>query len=64
MIESAIYWQGVLDINQRQKKRLAEVVIKTETPCTKLAIFGFSYKKDTGDTRNTPVTSIISLFLD
>ena len=63
MAESAIYWQGVLDINQRQKARLAEVVSKNELPGATLAIFGLSYKKDTSDTRNTPVAFIVSTLL-
>jgi UDPglucose 6-dehydrogenase len=63
MVESALYWQGVLDINQRQKARLAELVIQNEQSGTKLAIFGLSYKKDTSDTRETPVALIISNLL-
>ena len=43
---AARYWQSVLDMNQAQKRRLADLV--TTGP---VAVFGFSYKANTGDTR-------------
>jgi UDPglucose 6-dehydrogenase len=66
MEESAIYWQSVLDINLKQKMRIAEVVTKTEKSedQDKLAIFGFSYKKNTSDSRSTPVALILSKLVE
>lgn len=61
--EAAEYWNGVVKINQYQKKRLANLVandlkkentIGTGTPnptVMKVAIMGFAYKKNTADTR-------------
>lgn len=66
MVSSALYWQGVLDLNLHQKTRLADVVIKHEAVSAKggahttIAVFGFSYKKNTSDTRCTPCVSIIA----
>ena len=59
--ESATYWQAVLNSNQHQKIRLAELVGKNEKTCenTKIAVFGFSYKKNTSDTRTTPVALFV-----
>jgi UDPglucose 6-dehydrogenase len=68
MMDSALYWQGVLNVNDVQKRRIAQVVFDNEPriaeAATKLAVFGFSYKKNTSDTRSTPAASIISLLLD
>jgi UDPglucose 6-dehydrogenase len=50
----------VLDINNRQKLRIAEIVAAKESPGCKLALFGFSYKKNTSDTRSTPVASVVA----
>ena len=52
---SAKYWQGVLDVNVHQKHRLAQLVIDSlPGSAMKIALFGFSYKKNTSDTRSTP----------
>jgi len=42
---------------------MAEIVTQAEPAASKLAVFGFSYKKNTSDTRSTPVALIISLLL-
>lgn len=46
--------------------RIAEVVTNTEKSedQDKLAIFGFSYKKNTSDTRSTPVALILSKLVE
>lgn len=58
--DSAKYWQGVLDINTRQKTRLAKLVAENEQSKCKIAVFGFSYKKNTSDTRSAPAVTIVS----
>lgn len=51
----AQYWQGVLDINNYQKQRLANIVSNdmkvNKIVKPKVCIFGFSYKQNTSDTR-------------
>jgi UDPglucose 6-dehydrogenase len=64
MMESALYWQGVLDINQKQKVRMTDIVAENEPAACKLAVFGFSYKKNTSDTRSTPVAQVIACLLE
>ncbi|KAK6620374.1 hypothetical protein RUM44_006775 [Polyplax serrata] len=52
----ANYWQQVLDLNQYQKTRFTEKIIESlfNTVTGKdIAILGFAFKKDTGDTRES-----------
>jgi UDP-N-acetyl-D-mannosaminuronate dehydrogenase len=50
-----------LTSNQYQKIRLAELVGKNENrnEKPKIAVFGFSYKKNTSDTRMSPVALFV-----
>jgi UDPglucose 6-dehydrogenase len=59
--EVANYWQSVIDINDYQKNRFVENVIHTMYDSIKnrhLTIFGFSFKKDTSDTRESPAITV------
>ena len=53
---AADYWRSVIEINDYQKarfsKRIVESMFNTVTD-KKIAIFGFAFKKDTGDTRES-----------
>ena len=65
--EVARYWRGVVEINAYQKRRFAEGVINSlyRNICGKrLAIFGFAFKEDTNDTRESPAIDICKLFLN
>lgn len=65
--EVARYWKGVIEINAYQKRRFAENVIDSlfRNICGKrLAIFGFAFKEDTNDTRESPAIDICKLFLN
>jgi UDPglucose 6-dehydrogenase len=64
--DQAAYWSQVLSLNESQKKRLAMKVANVfpEPQNTEVAIFGYAFKKDTSDTRATPVASIINYLLD
>ncbi|CAI5437610.1 unnamed protein product [Caenorhabditis angaria] len=52
----AEYWQSVIDVNNWQRRRFANKIIaelfNTVTD-KKIAIFGFAFKKNTGDTRES-----------
>ncbi|CAD6184715.1 unnamed protein product [Caenorhabditis auriculariae] len=52
----ADYWHGVIEINDWQRRRFADKIIaelfNTVTD-KKIAVFGFAFKKDTGDTRES-----------
>uniref|UniRef100_A0A7S0UYA1 UDP-glucose 6-dehydrogenase n=1 Tax=Polytomella parva TaxID=51329 RepID=A0A7S0UYA1_9CHLO len=57
----ANYWYQVVHINDYQKQRFVERVISSmfnTVSGKKLAIYGFAFKKDTGDTRETPAIDV------
>ena len=64
--EVATYWKGVIDINEYQKdrfiKRIVECLFSTLTN-KKVAILGYAYKKNTGDTRESAAIGIVNHLL-
>lgn len=61
--EVAAYWKAVVDINEWQKDRFAKRVISSlynTLSNKKVAIFGFAYKKNTGDTRESAAITIVN----
>ncbi|GMH37754.1 hypothetical protein BSKO_05627 [Bryopsis sp. KO-2023] len=57
----ADYWKGVVDMNDYQKQRFVENVVGSmfNTVVGKnIAVLGFAFKKDTGDTRETPAIDV------
>lgn len=54
--EVAEYWEQVVKINDFQKKRFAKSVVRTlfdSVANKRIAVLGFAFKKDTGDTRES-----------
>ena len=65
--EVADYWSQVLSINDYQKKRFADKITKRlfGTLNNKLiTIFGFAFKKNTADTRESSAIYVSKLLLD
>jgi UDPglucose 6-dehydrogenase len=59
--EVARYWDSVVSMNDYQKTRFVHRVIGAMFNTIKgkrLAIYGFAFKKDTGDTRESPATDV------
>ncbi|KAG2434320.1 hypothetical protein HYH02_012342 [Chlamydomonas schloesseri] len=59
--EVAEYWLQVVSMNDYQKQRFVERVIGAmfnTVSGKKIAIYGFAFKKDTGDTRETPAIDV------
>ena len=59
--EVARYWEQVVFMNDWQKRRFALNVVKklhNTVAGKKLAVFGFAFKKDTNDTRETPAIAV------
>ncbi|KAK0178384.1 hypothetical protein PV328_002334 [Microctonus aethiopoides] len=63
----AAYWQQVIDMNEYQKSRFSTKVIVSlfNTVTDKhIAILGFAFKKNTGDTRDSPAIYVAKSLLD
>lgn len=53
----ATYWEQVVMMNDYQKRRFAERIVKTmfnTVSDKKIGVWGFAFKKDTNDTRESP----------
>lgn len=65
--EVANYWRGVLEMNTYQKARFSRNVIDSlfrNISGKRLAIFGFAFKENTNDTRESPAIDICKDFLN
>nr|XP_039255727.1 UDP-glucose 6-dehydrogenase-like [Styela clava] len=63
----AQYWQQVIEINNYQRKRFASGIINclfNTVSGKKITLFGFAFKKDTGDTRESSAIYISKYLLD
>ncbi|XP_056646880.1 UDP-glucose 6-dehydrogenase [Diorhabda carinulata] len=65
--EVAAYWQQVIDMNEYQKHRFTTKIIEScfNTLSGKnICILGFAFKKNTGDTRESPAIHVAKTLLD
>lgn len=63
--EVASYWKQVVDINEYQKRRFTQRVISSlfnTLTGKRIALFGFAFKKDTGDTRESAAITLTQYF--
>ena len=64
---AAEYWSGVIKMNEHQQERIVSRLFKelfNTLANRKIALFGFAFKADTGDTRETPAGTIARLLAD
>lgn len=64
--EVANYWHQVVLMNEYQKRRFSEQIVKRLYGAVrgkKLAIFGFAFKANTTDTRESPAKDVIKSLL-
>ncbi|EIN14454.1 UDP-glucose/GDP-mannose dehydrogenase [Punctularia strigosozonata HHB-11173 SS5] len=64
--EVAAYWRQVVDMNEYQKRRFAKRVVDTlfnTITGKRIAVLGFAFKADTGDTRESASISLIRDFV-
>lgn len=65
--EVARYWEQVIVMNDYQNKRFVSKIVQSlfnTIAGKKIAIFGFAFKADTGDTRESPAIYISKLLLE
>lgn len=65
--EVAAYWQQVIDMNEYQKHRFTTKIIEScfnTLSGKKICILGFAFKKNTGDTRESPAIHVAKTLLD
>jgi len=61
--EEADYWEGVVRINEHQKERFVLNMLTAmfnTLAGKKICLFGFAFKANTGDTRETPALTVAS----
>ncbi len=64
---AAEYWTGVIKMNDHQQERIVSRLFKEmfNTLANKrIAMFGFAFKADTGDTRETPAGTVARLLAE
>jgi UDPglucose 6-dehydrogenase len=57
----AAYWNGVVKMNDWQKRRFASRIVKAlynSAAGKRIAVLGFAFKKDTNDTRESPAIAV------
>ncbi|MGM1055665.1 MAG: nucleotide sugar dehydrogenase [Bacteroidota bacterium] len=65
--EVADYWEQVIIMNDHQKRRFAEKIVKTmynTVSGKKIAILGWAFKKDTNDTRESAAIYVTDYLLN
>lgn len=66
LVEVARYWQSVIDMNDYQKTRFAKNIVQAlfnTVSGKRIALLGFAFKKDTGDTRESAAAYIAQFLL-
>jgi UDPglucose 6-dehydrogenase len=65
--EVARYWESVIDMNEYQESRFVRTMLRVmfnTVAGKRIALFGFAFKKDTGDTRESPAIYVTRKLLD
>jgi len=67
LTEVADYWQMVVSMNEHQKSRFVQRIVRemfNTVAGKKIALFGFAFKANTGDTRESPAIDITKKLLE
>jgi len=65
--EVAAYWNGVLQLNDWQKRRFVQRMMSAmfnTLSGKRIAVLGFAFKKDTNDTRESPATYVCRALIE
>lgn len=63
----ADYWEGIIRMNEAQQRRIVERTVHAlfnTLSGKRLTLFGFAFKANTGDTRETPALAVARLLLE
>jgi len=61
LTEVADYWESVVEMNEHQKRRFVNNMLRAmfnTVAGKRIALFGFAFKADTGDTRESPAIDV------
>jgi UDPglucose 6-dehydrogenase len=61
LTEVADYWESVVEMNEHQKRRFVKNMLRAmfnTVAGKRIALFGFAFKADTGDTRESPAIDV------
>ena len=67
LVEVAEYWEQVVSLNNWQQQRIAKLVVQrlfNTVAGKRIALFGFAFKADTNDTRESPAIRIAKDLLE
>lgn len=67
LAEVADFWERVITMNEYQKKRFVQTMVKemfNTVAEKKIALFGFAFKANTGDTRESPAIFVAQRLLE
>jgi UDPglucose 6-dehydrogenase len=67
LFEIARYWEQVIQINSYQQRRFVNIIITNMFNTVvgkKIAVFGFAFKADTGDTRESPAIYVCRALIE
>ena len=65
--DCADYWESVISMNEAQQKRIVARTVKAlfnTLAGKRIALFGFAFKANTGDTRETPSLTVANLLAE
>ena len=65
--DCAAYWEGVIAMNEAQQRRIVARTVKAlfnTLAGKRVALFGFAFKANTGDTRETPALTVATLLAE
>ena len=67
LVDVAEYWEQVVSLNNWQQQRIAQLVVQSlfnTVAGKRIALFGFAFKADTNDTRESPAIRIAKDLLE
>lgn len=67
LTQAADYWRGVVSYNDHQQERFVSRIVRAmfnTVAGKRIALFGFAFKSDTGDTRESPAIAVARMLAE